>query len=145
MEFLNEVFPCFVVAPKDTVHIVPFSPEAQVSPCLVPTGGGEGLAQPLQEDAWCYLPGFVSFDTVPTKVPVTVPALGERALGTLAHAWWGLNSWPSVSAVIGGFNSGDTLLSWADFKIGPCLGPPKIKWIQISMEAACTPSCLEAP
>lgn len=82
---------------------------------LVSTGGGEGLAQPLQEDAWCYLPGFVSFDTVPTKLPVTVPALGERALGTLAHAWWGLNSWPSVSAVIGGFNSGDTLLSRGRF------------------------------
>lgn len=111
MEILNEVLPCLVVAPKDTVHIVWFPPEAQVSPCLVPTGGGEGRAQPLQERAWGCLPGFVSFDTVPTKLPVTVPALGESAPGTLAHAWWGLKSWPSVSAGIGGFNSGHTILS----------------------------------
>ena len=86
MEILNEVFPCFVIAPKDTVHTVQFSPEVQVSPCLVPTGDGEGLAQPLQGDAWCYFPGFVSFDTVPAKLPVTVPAFGEHAPGTLAHA-----------------------------------------------------------
>ena len=145
MEMLNEVFLCFVVAPKDTVHIVWFPPEAQVSPCLVPTGGGEELAQPLQECAWWYLPGFVRFDTVLTKLPVSVPTLGERALGTLAHVWWGLNTWPSVSAVIGGFNSGNTLLSWVDLKIGPCLSLPKIKRIQISMDAACTLACLEAP
>lgn len=74
-------------------------------------GVGEGRAQPLQELAWGCSPGFVRFDAVPTKLPVTVPALVESAPGTLAHAWWGPNSWPSVFAVIGGFNSGDTLLS----------------------------------
>lgn len=111
MQILNEVFPCLVVAPKDTDHIVRFPTEAQVSPCLVPTGGREGRAQPLQEHAWGCSPGFVSFDAVPIKLPVTVPALVESVPGTLAHAWWGPNSWPSVSAVIGGFNSGDTLLS----------------------------------
>ena len=38
MEILNEVFPCLVVAPKGTVHIVRFPTEAQVSPFLGPTG-----------------------------------------------------------------------------------------------------------
>lgn len=69
---------------RHAVHIVWFPPEAQVSPCLVHTGGGEELAQPLQECAWWYLPGFVRFDTVLTKLPVTVPT----SLGNVPWELW---------------------------------------------------------